>query len=86
MMVGEWASEWLEVRQTAFVLTQQSLTDQNSKFAKTMGETPTLPEEMGEAKRQAFNKIAVETAKLLPPPPDNVLCRRCFTPVCLSGF
>jgi hypothetical protein len=40
-----------------------------------MGEAPSLPEEMGEAKRQAFNKIVVEVTKLLPAPPDNIQSR-----------
>jgi hypothetical protein len=40
-----------------------------------MGEAPTLPEEMGEAKRQAFNSIMIEVTKLLPPPPDNIVSR-----------
>ena len=40
-----------------------------------MGEAPSLPEEMGEAKRQAFNKIVIEVTKLLPAPPDNIVSR-----------
>jgi hypothetical protein len=40
-----------------------------------MGEAPTLPEEMGEAKRQAFNQIVVAVTKLLPAPPDNIESR-----------
>lgn len=40
-----------------------------------MDEAPKLPAELGEAKRQAFNKIMVEVAKLHPPPPDNIETR-----------
>ncbi|KAK5164035.1 uncharacterized protein LTR77_010126 [Saxophila tyrrhenica] len=42
------------------------------KFAKTISDPPTLPDEETEAKRQIVNTILTELPRLLPPPPSNI--------------
>ena len=42
------------------------------EFEKTMGEAPSLPEDM-KAKKAMVNSLLMLSQERLPPPPDNVI-------------